>query len=94
MFALVVVGWLITAAALVTETERLLAVAAPFFLIAGASTLMSAAAWTAIARQATAGGLYGERYRDQVAGSRLLRMGMGVALVVFGIAWLAFGTLL
>ena len=94
MFALVAIGWLFVAAALVTEKPWLLAAAAPFLFGAGVLTLVSAAAWVALARQATAMGPHTVAYQEQVARSPFLRRTMGATLVVFGLGLLAIATLL
>ena len=94
MFPLVVVGWVFTLAAVVTEKLWLLVVAAPFLLLTGGFVLANDAAWAALARQATAATPYDDHHRRQLVSSRLLRIGMGGGLLLFGAAWLIAGLLL
>ena len=94
MLPLVLVGWVLTLAAVVTGKLWLLVVAAPFLLLAGGYVLANDAAWAALARQATAATPYDDHHRQQLVSSRLLRIGMGGGLLLFGAAWLIAGLLL
>jgi hypothetical protein len=92
--ALVVVGWLLTCAALVTGRVWLLAVAAPFFVLCGIVTLVNRRAWSRLTSAALTSGVYSSDYRERVRSSDPLRRFISVCLVVTGVGWLAVGLLL
>jgi hypothetical protein len=94
VFALIVIGWLLAGAALVSGRVWLLAAAAPVLILCGVATLMNRAAWSRLTSAALASGVYTSEYRERVRSADALRRFISACLLVTGAAWLAIGLLL